>query len=241
MKKVLMHVCCAPCFCIMEEDIKENGIVIDGKREKVKLTAFWYNPNIHPKEEYDLRLLSFKKLCKIDKIDNYIIDECDEKAFVNTVELDTGKGKKYTTRCEYCYTLRLKKTFEYARENGYDIVSTTLTRSPYQNHELINKIAERLSKEYGVKYVYLDYRESYRKGQERARELGLYMQKYCGCVYSNVEAYIQKKLFKYLKRLNISTDIESIRKIIEKEKQENNGKINADKIIEKYKDMSKSY
>ena len=130
MKKVLMHVCCAPCFVMIEEDIQKNGMLINGKRENVELTAFWYNPNIHPEEENKLRLDSFKKLCEIHNIKNVIIDECDIKGFMDVENTQVGDSKKYHIRCEYCYYIRLEKTFRYAKENGYDIVSTSLTRSP---------------------------------------------------------------------------------------------------------------
>lgn len=238
MKKVLMHVCCAPCFVMIEEDIQNNGMLINGKRENVDLTAFWYNPNIHPEEENKFRLDAFKKLCNIDNIKSVIIDECDIKSFNEVEENQVGENKRYKLRCEYCYYVRLEKTFKYAKENGYDIVSTSLTRSPYQNHELINKIAEELSKKYGIEYSYQDYRHTYFEGQERAKELGLYMQKYCGCSFSKLEALLQRKLFKYLKKLEIKPNTENIRKIIKEEKLLNNGKIEIDKILEKYKNKT---
>lgn len=238
MKKVLMHVCCAPCFVMIEEDIQKNGMNINGKREQVDLTAFWYNPNIHPQEENKLRLEAFKKLCGEDNIKSVIIDECEMKEFTNITQNEVGTNKRYKLRCEYCYYLRLEKTFEYAKENGYDIVSTSLTRSPYQNHELINKIAQILSKKYGVEYSYQDYRHTYFEGQQRARERGLYMQKYCGCIFSSVESLLQKKLSKYLKRMNIKPSTKVIQDIIEDYKKENNGTVNIEKIVNDYKEKS---
>ena len=80
--------------------------------------------------------------------------------------------------------MRLKKAFEYAKENRFDYVSTTLTISPYQNHNYIIKAGEKLQEEYGVKFKYIDYREHFREGQKMARDIGFYMQKYCGCVFS---------------------------------------------------------
>ena len=184
MRKVLMHVCCAPCFITIEEDINENGMLIDGKRENVDLTAYWYNPNIHPKAEYERRKDSFIKYCQMKNVKNVICDEYDMNGFIKKVVEETGEGKKWNIRCKYCYYRRLDNVFKYASENGYDIVSTTLTRSPFQNHEAINNVAEELSKKYNVKYVYSDYRHTYYEGQKKAREYGLYMQKYCGCVFS---------------------------------------------------------
>ena len=184
MKKVLMHCCCAPCFITIQEDISQNGMLINGRREKVEMTAFWYNPNIHPKAEYDRRLDSFIKFCEMKEQDKVILDEYDLQGFTRDVVEQVGEGKKWDIRCKYCYYRRLEAAFKYAAENGYDIVSTTLTRSPFQNHDAINFVAEILSKKYGVDYVYSDYRNTYYEGQKKAREYGLYMQKYCGCVFS---------------------------------------------------------
>ena len=191
LRKLLMHCCCAPCFTYIENDIKLNGILNEeGKKEKVDLTACFYNPNIHPRVEYERRKNAFIKFCKIKECKNVIIDEYNMKDYVRFVVENVGKDKKYKVRCEYCYYMRLKKVFEYAKENEFDVVATTLTISPYQNHTLIEKAGRRLEKEYGVKYLTTDYREHFREGQNMARELGIYMQKYCGCVFSEEERYL---------------------------------------------------
>ncbi len=185
MRKLLMHTCCAPCFTYIEKDLKENGIINeDGKLEKVNFTACWYNPNIHPMAEYNRRRDTFIDFCNRHECDMVMLDEYDMNNYIKYVVENVGSDKKYKIRCEYCYYMRLKKVFEYAKENGYDIVSTTLTISPYQKHEIIKMVGKRLEKEYGVKFLYQDYREHFREGQKMAREDGLYMQKYCGCVFS---------------------------------------------------------
>lgn len=184
MKKLLMHVCCAPCFAYIEKDLSENGFLIDGKYEKVDYTAFFYNPNIHPKVEYERRKKTFEEFCTLRNVKNVVIDEYDLKGYVKYVVENVGKDKIYGSRCEYCYYMRLKGAFKYAKENNFDMVSTTLTISPYQNHELIKRVGKRLEEEYQVKFVYVDYKEHFREGQKMAREYGLYMQKYCGCVFS---------------------------------------------------------
>ena len=164
--------------------MKKNGTLIDNNREQVELTAYWYNPNIHPKAEYERRKEAFIKFCEMKNVSNVINDEYDLNGFVKDVVENVGQDKKYDIRCKYCYYRRLEAAFKYASENGYDIVSTTLTRSPFQNHDVINKVAEDLAFKYGVKYVYSDYRHTYYEGQNKAREYGLYMQKFCGCVFS---------------------------------------------------------
>ena len=98
-----------------------------------------------------------------------------------------------SNRCtNYCYPVRLRKTFEYAKENGYDAVTTTLLYSIYQNHDFIKEYMEKLSEEYNVKFLYRDFRVGFREGQAKAREIGLYMQKYCGCIFSEEERYAKK-------------------------------------------------
>lgn len=185
MRKLLMHACCAPCFVYIEEDLRKNGLLnIDGSYEEVEYTACFYNPNIHPKVEYQRRKNAFEEFCKMQNCDFVIFDEYDLNGYVKYVVENVGKDKKYKIRCEYCYYMRLKKVFEYAKENGFDIVSTTLTISPYQNHKIIQEVGKILEKEFGIEFRYLDYREHFREGQRKAREYELYMQKYCGCVFS---------------------------------------------------------
>ena len=99
----------------------------------------------------------------------------------------------YDNRCEYCYTVRLESTARIASERGYTHFSTTLLISPYQNHDLIRSIAQKIGEKYGVEFLYHDFRPYFREGQKIAREKGIYMQKYCGCIFSEEERYIKIK------------------------------------------------
>lgn len=184
MKKLLIHTCCAPCFSYIQKDISENGMPYNGSRLEVDMTSIWYNPNIQPKMEYERRKQTLIDFCNMTNCKLQIIDEYNLHDFVSNVIQNVGPDKKYCVRCEYCYTKRLEKVFEYAKANGYDMVSTTLTISPYQKHELIQKVGNKLSEKYGIEFVYLDYRQHFWEGQHLARDLGLYRQKYCGCVFS---------------------------------------------------------
>lgn len=178
MTKTLLHVCCAPCSVACIESLRAEGI---------EPTGFWYNPNIHPVTEYRARRDTLIEYAKSINMELALIDDYGLREFVKNVA-DNIEG-----RCEYCYRVRLEKAAEYARDNGFDSFTTTLLISPYQNHEMIIKTAEEAAEKYGVKFLYRDFRPYFREGQTKAREMGFYMQKYCGCVFSEEDRYIKKK------------------------------------------------
>ena len=185
MRKLLMHACCGPCFAYIEQDLRNNGMLLpNGEYEQVDFTALFYNPNIHPMVEHKRRIEAFKTLCEMKECKYDIIDDYDMNNFTISVVKNVYLDKKYIKRCEYCYKMRLEKAFIYAKENEFDVVSTTLSISPYQDHELIKKVGNELAKKYNIDFNYIDYREHFREGQILARSLGIYMQKYCGCIYS---------------------------------------------------------
>ena len=173
--KLLLHTCCAPCSVYCIEKLRKDGI---------EPTLYWYNPNIHPYTEYKNRRDCLKEYAELINIKLILNDEYGLDNFCKSV------SNNINTRCiNYCYPVRLRKTFEYAKQNGYDTVTTTLLYSIYQNHNFIKKYMEKLSKEYGIDFLYVDFREGFWKGHEKARELGLYMQKYCGCIFSEEIRY----------------------------------------------------
>lgn len=186
MKKLLMHVCCGPCFSYIEHDLRKNGLLNAEKLtyEKVDYTAFFYNFNIHKQDEYEKRKESFIKLCNLTNTKYYILDKYGLDEFIFGVRKNVGKDKRFDKRCKFCYYERLYQAFLYAKENNFDIVSTTLTISPYQDHEAIKSIGKLLEEKFNIEFRYVDYRPYYKKGQEMAKEYGLYMQKYCGCIFS---------------------------------------------------------
>ena len=176
--KLLMHTCCAPCSVYCIDKLREEGI---------EPTLYWYNPNIHPYTEYKERrdcLREYAKQINVKAIfeDEYGLDDfCKETV------------KNINSRCvNYCYPVRLKKTFEYAKENGYDTVTTTLLYSIYQKHDFIKTYMEKLSKEYGINFLYRDFREGFWLGHQKAHDMGLYMQKYCGCIFSEEMRYYNR-------------------------------------------------
>lgn len=177
--KLLMHTCCAPCSIYCIDSLRDEGI---------EPTLFWYNPNIHPYTEYKNRKTALEEYSKLININCIIIEEYGLDNFCKNVI------NNLENRClSYCYPMRFRKLFEYAKENGYDTVTTTLLYSIYQKHDEIKKIMEKLSKEYKINFLYRDFRIGFKKGQEKARNLQVYMQKYCGCIFSEEDRYIKNK------------------------------------------------
>ena len=168
--KLLMHTCCAPCSVYCIDSLRKEGI---------EPTLYWYNPNIHPYMEYKARRDCLKEYAKEININAILEEDYGLDEFCKNV---LGDIKNRCTN--YCYPVRLRKTFEYAKENGYDAVTTTLLYSIYQNHDFIKEYMENLSKVFELDFLYRDFRPGFKEGQTEARELGLYMQKYCGCVFS---------------------------------------------------------
>ena len=113
-------------------------------------------------------------------------------ALGNGVRADAGKAEDIANRCVKCYEMRLFETAKAAKENGFDSFTSSLFISPYQNHELMKDVAERAAAQYGVEFLYRDFREVFKAGQAFAREHEFYMQKYCGCVFSEEERYLKK-------------------------------------------------
>ena len=107
------------------------------------------------------------------------------RPFVRAVVEDIGK------RCVKCYEMRLFETARAAKAQGFDSFTSSLFISPYQNHELMKEVAQRAAEEYGVEVLYRDFRPLFNAGQEHAREHCFYMQKYCGCVFSEEERYLK--------------------------------------------------
>ncbi len=176
--KLLMHTCCAPCSVYCIDTLRKEGI---------EPTLLWYNPNIHPYTEYVLRRDCLKEYSKKIGVNAIFEDEYGLEPFCKEVINDVK------TRCiKYCYPIRLCHTFEYAKEHGYDTVTTTLLYSIYQKHDYIKHLMEKYSEEYGIKFLYKDFRVGYWEGHQKAHELGLYMQKYCGCIFSEEMRYYNR-------------------------------------------------
>ena len=176
--KLLLHACCVPCANRPIDVLRQDGMQVVG---------FWYNPNIHPYTEYQARKATLEAYAKEIDMKLVIGGRYDLRTFVSAVADDID------ARCTHCYKDRMEAVATYAAANGFDSFSTSLLISPYQNHAAIAAAAERAGERYGVQFLYRDFRPLFRDGQDFAREHGMYMQKYCGCIFSEEERYIQAK------------------------------------------------
>ncbi|RLC92014.1 MAG: hypothetical protein DRI39_09040 [Chloroflexi bacterium] len=179
MKSLLLHTCCAPCATCCVQHWRQQGLDV---------TAFWYNPNIHPFTEHEARLQSLQSYAQAEGIPLIVSGGYDMVAYFRAV---VGHESE---RCGHCFRLRLSMTAVIARLRGFDGFSTTLLISPYQDHELLRQVGEEVAGRHGVGFIYEDMRSSFRESQRLSRELGLYRQKYCGCVYSEWERFGKVKV-----------------------------------------------
>ena len=174
----LLHICCAPCANQCIEVLRTDGF---------QVTGFWYNPNIHPFTEYRARRDCLRQYAQ--QISLPMIEKNDYalRPFVRAVAEDISG------RCIKCYEMRLFEAARQAKEGGFDSFTSSLFISPYQNHQLMAETAQRAADAYGVEFLYRDFRPYFKDGQSFAREHGFYMQKYCGCVFSEEERYLKAK------------------------------------------------
>ena len=181
----LMHICCAPCA---------NRPIDLLRREGVGVTGFWFNPNIHPYTEYEARKATLEGYAKEIGMKLVIGGTYDLRSFVTHV------AGNIDGRCAYCYRVRMEETARYAAEHGFDSFTTSLLISPYQKHDAIAAVAREMGEKYGVAFLYRDFRPLFQEGQAFARAHGFYMQKYCGCIFSEEERYMAHRWKKAARR-----------------------------------------
>lgn len=176
--RLLLQVCCAPCFCGSIEYLTEHFDV----------TAFFYNPNIQPKAEFNKRIDALKQLVEQFEGVKLIVPEQDENEYLTCIS-GLEKEKEGGARCTACFDLRLEKTASFMADNKgeFDYFATTLTVSPHKNAKLINEIGNKMGEKYNVQYLESDFKkkDGFLRSIRMSKELGLYRQDYCGCSFSN--------------------------------------------------------
>ncbi len=173
-KKLLLHSCCGPCSTVVIERLKDDYDVC----------LFYYNPNIEPEEEYQKRKQEEQKVCKHFGVP-FIEGEYDNAGWLEFVK-GLEKEKEGGARCAKCFEYRLKKTADYAKENGFDLFATTLSVSPHKNTLLINKIGEDIKNSKKIDFLTENFKkkDGYLRSIQISKELGLYRQNYCGCHFA---------------------------------------------------------
>ncbi len=171
---VLLHICCAPCAIYPVEELRTQGIAV---------TGFFYNHNIHPYQEYRRRLDTVREYAAKVGLPVIYQEEYRLEEFLVAVADNPSE------RCLYCYASRLEMAAKAAAAAGFDAFTSTLLYSRYQKHDTIREFGERLGAQYSIRFLYDDFRRGWRRGIDISRELGLYRQQYCGCIYSEQERY----------------------------------------------------
>jgi predicted adenine nucleotide alpha hydrolase (AANH) superfamily ATPase len=176
--KLLLHTCCGPCTIFPLRTLRAAGH---------QVTGFFYNHNIHPYQEYQRRLTAVRDMAAQEALPMIERDEYDLELFLSEVAAEPEK------RCSYCYASRLLATAEAAARHGFEAFSASLLYSRYQRHEEIKLLGEEAGRKYGVQFFYQDFRSGWQEGIRLSKEMGLYRQQYCGCIYSEKERYAPRK------------------------------------------------
>lgn len=172
---LLLHACCAPC----------SSYVLEYLDKYFDITIFFYNPNITSQEEFDKRKNEFEKFRALYNGYKIVVPKYDNKEFYDKVR-GLEKEPEGGERCFVCYRLRMEKTAEYAKNNNFDYFASTLSISPHKNANKLNEIGFLLEKQYNVNYLPNDFKKNggYLRSIQLSKELDLYRQDYCGCIYS---------------------------------------------------------
>jgi hypothetical protein len=172
--KILLHTCCAPCTIYPLTILRQENFEVMG---------FYYRHNIHPYTECLKRQEALEQYAQKMNFRLIIQDGYELEKFLQNVVF------RETMRCRLCYYERLKATAHIAKRGHFDYFSSTLLYSKFQKHTLIQSIGEAVGKSIGIPFLYRDFREGWKEGIEKSKQLNLYRQQYCGCIYSEKDRY----------------------------------------------------
>ncbi|MBI5903255.1 MAG: epoxyqueuosine reductase QueH [Deltaproteobacteria bacterium] len=189
--RILVHMCCGPC----------SIYPIKAMLPRMAVWGYFHNPNIHPYAEFRKRVEAAKTLAGYLSIDIICDEEYRPLPFIRALKSSIPPDASGTrprhppkdARCAFCYRTRLEETARAAKEMGFDCFSTSMLYSRYQYHKMIKEIGVDLAERYGILFYYEDFRDGWQEGIDRSKEMGLYRQRYCGCIYSRIERYSGKK------------------------------------------------
>lgn len=179
---LLIHVCCAPCT---------TYTLGHWRKEAREVYGYWYNPNIYPLSEHQLRLKALEDFARDCDFSLIVSPDYEREKYFSAV---AGHLEK-ESRCGFCYRLRLFETALTAKVEGFDAFTTTLSISPYQDHEVLKQVGSEVQLAVGIPFLYEDLRHGYLESRMMARDLDLYRQNYCGCLYSFADRFYHRMRF----------------------------------------------
>ena len=177
-QRLLLHICCGPCATWSVQHLSAQGW---------EVTGLWYNPNIHPFSEHELRRETLMAFSQRVALPMQWEPGYEMPAFLRAV----AGHEAFRERCQTCYRLRLERAAQAAAEGGYDAYTTTLLISPYQDQAAVRRLGEELGAAHGVRFHFENLRRGYAETPRLSREHNLYRQRYCGCIYSEWEALVR--------------------------------------------------
>lgn len=182
--KLLLHSCCGPC----------SSYVLEYLEQYFQITVFYYNPNISPYEEYQMRVKEQIRFLQTVHPHVSFLEGTYEPEKFDAISKGLEQEQEGGARCIKCYLLRLEETAKQAKQLGFDYFTTTLSVSPYKNSQKLNELGERLEQKYQISYLYADFKKKngYKRSIELSRAYNLYRQDYCGCLYSKRGDKIEK-------------------------------------------------
>lgn len=176
--RVLLHVCCAPCAIYPLKALRAEGFDV---------TGYFFNPNIHPYAEYKRREETVAAYAEAESWPVIFAREYPVEEYFRQV------AYREAERCRFCYLLRLRQAAGVAKHGLFNAFTTTLLVSPFQKHDLVKEIGEAVAAEYGVTFLYRDFRAGFKEAVQLSKEQGMYRQQYCGCIYSEKERAMSRK------------------------------------------------
>ena len=173
-KRLLLHACCAPCSIAIIDELKDD----------YDISIFFYNPNVHPKKEYEERKKYVQQICNEFNV-LMIEGEYDVENWFKKMK-GLEKEPEGGLRCNKCFAMRLEKTAQYASKHKFDIFASSLTTGRNKKASIINPLGYEFAKKYGIKFLDIDWKKGGRqeKSIKMAKERGIYRQNYCGCIFS---------------------------------------------------------
>ena len=172
-KKILLHICCAPCACYPLDFLTQRDYDV---------TGYWNNNNIHPFAEYSRRLMTLGYFRSSDERFDLIEETYDPASWFSR-----ANGLDKQDRCMYCYSMRIAAAAQRASDDKMDCFTTTLLYSKFQDHDAVKASCKKAAVDFNVEFFYHDFRDGWKEGIRMSKEVGLYRQNYCGCLFSEME------------------------------------------------------